>query len=495
MLSISKKKQIVSLPLRIVLIVLAFIVCFSAAAQHTFAATFTVTRNDDRNAVCVSNVDCSLREAVSAANAAPTSDTINFAAGLTLITLASGDAGDIAINNNGSLTITGPGANVLTIDGGAGSNRIFFTNEAIVTLSGVTMQGGNGDGTAISDVGGAIFAFKGTLTLDSVVVENNGGATVSGGGVSFVNNSGASIVNSTFSGNYSSQCGAFNNLSGTLVVTNTTVSGNTANFFSGAGADAGGGFCNGGGMNLRNSTVTGNSATTAGARAGGIYNYATLAIANSIVAGNTATFRPEIENFSVVLSNGNNIIGDSANDSSDTATAITYQASDILDTPPLLGSLASNGGATRTHALAAGSPAIDKGNNTLAVNIITNTALVADQRGSTRIVDGDGNGTATVDIGAVEAQNAPTAASVTIGGRVLSAEGRAISRAVVSLINASGEIRYAATNTFGYYRFADVAAGETYVFAVSSKRYNFSRNPQVRTVVEETSEVDFTADN
>jgi hypothetical protein len=61
---------------------------------------------------------------------------------------------------------------------------------------------------------------------------------------------------------------------------------------------------------------------------------------------------------------------------------------------PMLAPLANNGGPTRTHALLAGSPAIDKGDNA--------GAPAADQRGVARPRDGDGNGSLIADIGAFE---------------------------------------------------------------------------------------------
>lgn len=478
-------------PLRFILAAFAFALC-CAAAQNVFAATFTVTRNDDRDAICNSGTDCSLREAVSAANAAASDDTINFAAGLSNITLASGDTGDIEIINNGALTIAGPGANVLTIDGGTGNNRIFYTNQAIVAISGVTLQGGNGNGELHPGLGGAIYAFKGTLLLEAVVVQNNGGADIEGGGGIFLNlttNSG--IINSTFSGNNANQCGAFNNVSGTLIVLNTTISGNSAGF----NGNAGGGFCNGGGMTLRNSTVTDNSAPAGSG--GGVYILGTLFVGNTIIAGNTASAQSEIRNDSAVISEGNNLIGDSANDSTDTFNSITYQTAagmaDILNTPPMLGALQNNGGATPTRALLAGSPAIDKGNNDLAFNILTNTALTTDQRGLARIVDNDGNGTATVDIGAFELQIGVTAANVIVSGRILTARGHGIGRVRVTMTDIDGGTRTATSNAFGYFRFADFPAGETYVFSVKAKSYKFSQPTRLISVLEDVTDLNFVA--
>jgi hypothetical protein len=88
---------------------------------------------------------------------------------------------------------------------------------------------------------------------------------------------------------------------------------------------------------------------------------------------------------------------------------------------------------------------------------------------------------------------APTSAQVTIGGRVRNAAGRGVSRALVTLTGSNGETRTALTNGFGYYRFADVAAGDTYVLNVVSKRYQFTA--QVISVTEETSELNFVAES
>jgi uncharacterized delta-60 repeat protein len=87
----------------------------------------------------------------------------------------------------------------------------------------------------------------------------------------------------------------------------------------------------------------------------------------------------------------------------------------------------------------------------------------------------------------------PTAASVSASGKVLSPTGRGISGAIVYLTDQNGETRTARTNAFGYYHFADLSAGETFVFNVFSKRYNFA--PRVLTINEETSELNFTAND
>lgn len=72
----------------------------------------------------------------------------------------------------------------------------------------------------------------------------------------------------------------------------------------------------------------------------------------------------------------------------------------------------------------------------------------------------------------VTTDNIPTtAASVSVSGRVVSSEGRAISNVKVGMLDPQGQARYALTNPFGYFRFDDVQAGETYIFSVKAKGY------------------------
>ncbi|HEX8251426.1 MAG TPA: carboxypeptidase regulatory-like domain-containing protein [Pyrinomonadaceae bacterium] len=84
----------------------------------------------------------------------------------------------------------------------------------------------------------------------------------------------------------------------------------------------------------------------------------------------------------------------------------------------------------------------------------------------------------------------PTAASVTIAGRVLAGKNRGVSNASLYLTDTDGQIRVARTNAFGYYQFTEVRAGETYIISVRHRSYQFT--PQVITVNEELADVDFT---
>lgn len=89
--------------------------------------------------------------------------------------------------------------------------------------------------------------------------------------------------------------------------------------------------------------------------------------------------------------------------------------------------------------------------------------------------------------------NAPTAASVTVGGRVTTADGRGIRNAHVTILHSSGESRTTVTGAFGYYRFADVEAGASYIISVSSKRFSFFNAVQILNLTEERDDINFIA--
>ncbi len=355
----------------------------------------TVTRNDDRNATCATG-DCSLREAIAAADAFASDDIINFAPNLTTITLT----GTLAINNTGTLTINGTGANILTI---IGAGNIFNLTNATVTISGMTLT------RAQSLSGGALLVAGGALTLDGVHVFRNQAVDLAGNGGGCMSLIGGThrIVNSTLSENSSIACSCIvNTPNTTLTIVNSTISGNQSPGSRGAGS-----ICNSGNATLRNVTITNNLTGSGG---GGIFNNGTLNFGNTIVAGNIASSGSitEINFFSgTITSAGGNLVGDSPGDSTNTGPfAITYQPSDIRDVNPMLGILQNNGGRTPTRALLAGSPAIDSGLNTLAIDPSNSTPLNFDQRGTgfPRIVDGNNDNTPTVDIGAYEVQTTPT---------------------------------------------------------------------------------------
>lgn len=85
---------------------------------------------------------------------------------------------------------------------------------------------------------------------------------------------------------------------------------------------------------------------------------------------------------------------------------------------------------------------------------------------------------------------APTAANASVSGRILTAEG-GLRNARVILTDLRGNSRTVSTGTFGYYRFDNVAVGETYIVSVVSKRFTFAS--QVISVMDHVSELNFTA--
>jgi predicted outer membrane repeat protein len=85
----------------------------------------------------------------------------------------------------------------------------------------------------------------------------------------------------------------------------------------------------------------------------------------------------------------------------------------------------------------------------------------------------------------------PTAATVSVSGRIFTLNGAGLQNARVILTDSGGSSRTSISSSFGYYRFDNVTVGEIYILSVSSKRYQFS--PQVVNVMEEINELNFSA--
>jgi hypothetical protein len=396
-----------------------------AFSTKTFAAelmvNLTADGHDANTADGICDIDattpglqCTLRAAVEQANVLSSSDLITFNSlpSNSIITLTTTNGGEIPITNNGSLTINGLGANLLTINGGAGTNRIFYLNQADVTIKDVTLTGGNGTGSYFSGaVGGAILTLSGRLVLDRVHVTAN---SVTGdpnsnsvGGVYFNGGSNHQILNSTFSANTSSgSCGGFLSQTGITII-NSTFSNNTTQ-------ESGGGFClNGGSSTMRSVTVTANTASNGG---GIVIFDGSVNLGNTIVAGNTGGVAPDIFRNAgkTITTVGYNLIGQNTGVEAIFPAGNPNGNNDIVGTPAspinsLLKPLGDNGGTNRipTHDMLQSSPAFDKGNS---------FSLPSDQRGFVRPDDnpnitnaagGDGS-----DIGAFEQQSSMTSGSI-----------------------------------------------------------------------------------
>ena len=91
-------------------------------------------------------------------------------------------------------------------------------------------------------------------------------------------------------------------------------------------------------------------------------------------------------------------------------------------------------------------------------------------------------------------QLAPTAAQVTIGGRVNNTRGGVVRRVRITLTEAaSGTVKTTLTNQFGYYRFEGVEVGRIYIVRAESRNFTFTPEMHVFSLVDERLDLDFTA--
>ena len=262
------------------------------------AATLTVTTTGDTNSC---GTPCSLRGAIAVANSG---DTIDIPAGTYTLSLGT----ELTIGK--SLTLAGAGSGATIIQAAVSSAdatfRVFnITNGNVVAISDVTIRHGKANGSAPANSGGGIYN-SGTLTLTNSTVSGN--SATSGGGAIFNNNAGTlTLTNSTVSGNTAFYGGGIYNNAGILILTNSTVSGNSATDFGG------GIFSDGGTLTLTSSTLSGN---TAGGAGGGIYNeLGTLTLTNSTVSGNRAAYGGGISNQGTLALTNSTVSGNSATSS------------------------------------------------------------------------------------------------------------------------------------------------------------------------------------
>jgi hypothetical protein len=316
-----------------------------------------------------------------------------------------------------------------TIDGQIARRGVVVNSDITATIGYFIVQSGY-----TSDLGGGIINL-GTLTLANTIVSGNT-ALLGGGGISN-NNAGGDgprlliLNNSVISSNSathfgSSGGGVRNGYNSTIILNNSLVSGNTV-ASGGCGDGAGGGIfiadsndsiatlnnstvsgntsCNSGGgifsrgvLILNNSTISNND-ITGGGNGGGISVENSVTLQNTIIAGNSLSYSrnsPDCDarfgiSQTIINSQGYNLIGNSS------GCFMTVALGDLKDTNPGLTPLQDNGGSSFTHALMAGSPAINAG-NPAAPGSGGNACLATDQRGISRPVS------TACDIGAFEGQ-------------------------------------------------------------------------------------------
>ena len=298
-------------------------------------------------------------------------------------TKATNSAFDTNCAEAGGGAIASVGGDLTITDSGFYYNESADCNNDNMRPSGTVLTGGGGVLTYFDSMGlsGVIFegnkadyggAIHGALSNVDITHSRFSSNSAIEGGALRIASSPTTITSSTLSGNSATALGgALRIAGGTATLTNSTLSGNTATVLGGAiDVEAAGT------LTLVNATVSANSGPA-------VANGGSATLRNSIVAGNTGASCS-----GTITDGGYNLSSDAscaftANQSTNNVSAAALQ----------LGALASNGGPTKTHALAAGSVAIDKipsGTNGCG------TMVTTDQRGGARPQN------ASCDIGAFE---------------------------------------------------------------------------------------------
>lgn len=405
--------------------------------------TFVVGTTADHDDGTCSVSDCTVREAINAANSASGPNAVSFAPGLSgTITLEPGFG---ALNIASDTTIVGPGARTLAVSGNSGT-RVFFVSAGTSTISSLTIRDGfvmafPGNQTP----GGTIFN-SANLTLNDCALTNNvavggsdngsfggaGGAVLGGaiynsatltlnrctlfgnaltGGRGGLNGSPSGTGGS---GGAAQGAALYNDVNGVLAINDCTLNGNTATggaggngHIAGPGGMATGGIFNVGMLTLTATTVSGNAGSGGvpglgsnpffGRGIGGVAATAGRStVANTIVAVNSGSNGGGNDVSGAFTSSGYNLVGTATLSTGFTATG-DQTGTDAAKVDPKLGSLQNNGGQTDTMMLLINSPALDKGKS---------FGLAYDERGMLRTLDSpvfaNASGGDGTDIGAVE---------------------------------------------------------------------------------------------
>lgn len=323
---------------RLCLLAMLFVFVWVPAPAVRAASIVVATTADS----LVADGICSLREAIIAVNTQSTVDAcagagvarIGLPAGAYTLSLSADPASadtpsvrDLDITHD--LTIAGAGAAATSIDGG-GIDGVLDIASGTVTFEGLTIQGGDDQGSGIH--GGGI-RNQGVVYLKHSSVKNNFSATQGGGilngGVLFIQSSVVSYNQALESG------GGIYNL-GTLQIVDSTLEHNAASeddgggiynnhgsvalvgshVFANIGSVAGGIVNIGGRVELSNTTVSGNRSPSSGSVArtdgtGGIFNSAggALMLASSSVFGNTGLDTGGIHSSGVLTITGSTLSG------------------------------------------------------------------------------------------------------------------------------------------------------------------------------------------
>jgi CSLREA domain-containing protein len=309
----------------------------TAAPQIPGGNIVVDTTKDGNDGECAK--DCTIREAIALADI-NTGRWVQIPPGVYKLTLGPLVIGNDVVFGTGFGGNQSAGARTTVIDARGASRVVQVAANSSAVVAGLTLTGGGG----VTAGGGALVPSGGQLSLYDVIVDENV-AIARGGGI---------------------------DNQGNLSLFHTTVSGNRVNDGSG------GGVANEANSNtaIYYSTISGNRATANG---GGIVSAASLSVQNSTIASNAAgagggLYQESTPSASTLLMNtilGANTGGSCGGSIAGVPRSVTSHnlAADgtcLFATPtegtvgdPRLASLANNGGPTDTHALRAGSPAIN----------------------------------------------------------------------------------------------------------------------------------------
>ena len=284
---------------------------FERLERRKLLAVFTVIQMDDELTGNCNASECSIRDAVEAANQNPGADDIVFSPSLSGTIRLQSENGAIEIKD--SLRILGPGSDQLIFlaDTATAEFRVVdaLPSAGDVEIKGVTLTGGR----VLSDAGGGIrFQSEGQLTIRESVISGNDAAN--GGGVYSSSNGTVAITASSISNNralygvgggihsasgdvslesslvegnssYTSGGGIYSQGSGDVTVTNSKVSNNQVSY---EGYSGGGIFSDDGAVTIASSELSGNVSRADG---GALYSYAgVVKIVESEISANSATY-------------------------------------------------------------------------------------------------------------------------------------------------------------------------------------------------------------
>lgn len=396
-----------------------------AAVPATALAAFTVTTTADTyDATC--DAQCSLRDAVSAANAAAGDDVITLPAGTYRLTRLGAQenanvTGDLDVTS--VITVEGAGAGTTVIDA-VGADRVIEAASGALTMRDVTVTGGalriTGPGCAPSDFEGAGIASRVDLVLQRVRVTGNrysgtscssnrgGGVNLGGGGTHTL-----TVTGSEISDNYASDGGGGIQFYGTtLTIRDSSITANsTDNTAGGLGADAdavtivnttisdnsaqssgGIGLSGVTGAQIASSTITGNLARTGeGGGIGRLSSSSTVTLRNTVLAANTSLAGGDDcgSTANITYSSAGYVLAGPA-------CPIVGGTGNVITADPGLGPPAALGGLGLGREPLAGGAARNAGDPAGCADVPAGQ-LTSDQRGAARVQEG------RCDIGAIEA--------------------------------------------------------------------------------------------